>query len=147
MSICCTDVTGAAGTGQMVCRLHARGHSCQGQPSSNNLFTAHQHHPTPPSNPMLKTGEEHVASTQQPACHARVHMLTCVVSRKTGMPLAPPGAVWKRSTSACRASARAMLPSMRQKFHPRALTAACTVNTALTAEAKNACLTPGLRNL
>lgn len=40
------------------------------------------------------------------------------------MPRAPPGAVWKRSTSACRASAFAMLPSMRQKFQPRALTAA-----------------------
>jgi hypothetical protein len=40
------------------------------------------------------------------------------------MPLGPLGAVWKRSTSAWRASAFAMLPSMRQKAHPRAFTAA-----------------------
>jgi len=55
--------------------------------------------------------------------------LACVVRRNTGMPRKPPGAVWKRSTSACRASARAILPSMRQKFQPRALTAACRART------------------
>lgn len=47
------------------------------------------------------------------------------------MPLVPPGAVWKRSTSACRASAFTTLPSMRQKFHPRALTAACTAQHSM----------------